>query len=252
MYVCKIGGAQCHRPSTIDDLARTLRDRQDEPWLLVHGAGPQLDIALDAVAGPIRKVQGLRVTSEAAAHVVQKQMDLVGAELAQELRKRGVHARHVPASEKRLSAQVKSGPDGTPLGRVGQATGFDATGLQAAEGDRHEVQVVTPVGWDAEGPLNVNADEGALAVADACGAKRLVLLTDVEGVRSGAGKALRSLDVDAARALVADGVAQGGMVPKLQNAVAALGVGIGEVRIGDARALTTGGTLITAGAVPGA
>lgn len=241
MHVCKIGGAQCANPETLDALSRSWRNRSDDAtWIIVHGAGPQLNIALQQAVGEPRRVQGLRVTPPAAADVVRKQMDLVGAELAAGLRARGIPTRHVSASDKRLKAVPKSAPNGEDLGRVGTATQFDRSDLDTGA----EVLVVTPVGWDAEGPLNVNADEGALAVAQAFDTKRLVLLTDVEGVLCSQGHPIAALTPRSARELVAAGVAKGGMIPKIENALEALQSGIPEVRIGDVEALVEGGTAI--------
>ena len=91
--------------------------------------------------------------------------------------------------------------------------------------------VVTPVGWDAQGPLNTNADEAAAAVAATLRASWLILATDVAAVRDGEGNAVLRLDSAGARRLIASSAATGGMIPKLHAAVAALRQGVGRVLI---------------------
>ena len=96
--------------------------------------------------------------------------------------------------------------------------------------------VISPVSRDASGTLgaalNVNGDDAAAAIAAALGAAELLLVADVPGVmRDGA--VIPSLTPDAARALIADGIAAGGMQAKLQAALSALAGGVPQVRISD-------------------
>lgn len=232
----KLGGAVCTAPDTLDAIANAWHatDHADT-WVLVHGGGPQLDAALRAVDGEPVKVDGLRVTSPAAAEAVRETLDAVGAEMAEGLTARGVPVRHVRASEKRLHAVPKDST-GLPLGRVGTATDFHVAGL-----DGPGVLVVSPVGFDAEGPLNVNADEAALAVAKALGVQRLVLATDVPHVLDGDGAPVPFLDPHGVLDLIGSGAARGGMVPKLRNAVLAVESGVHEVTIGTVAAAWDGG-----------
>jgi len=229
--VIKLGGEVCQEPATLQRLKDAWDRRADgERWVLVHGGGPQIDQAMAALDEPFMKLDGLRVTSEKAAAIVQTTLDAVGARLLQALRDHGMPAVHVPATERRLRAVPKQ-RDGRPMDRTGTATAFDAPSLLAAV-PPGRIMVVTPVGWDAQGPLNVNADEGAVAVATGMGADRLVLATNVPGVMDASGLVHRSLDAVMIQALLADGTAQGGMIPKLQNALRAIEGGVGEVAIG--------------------
>lgn len=228
--VMKLGGAVCAATDTLDAFAAAYLDEEGpRDWVLVHGGGAQIDQALDALEGPPKKVAGLRVTSPQAAQVVQKTLDLIGSDIAAQLRARGVPAEHVPASDQFLQAARKDQPAG--LDRVGTATSFEAARLHERVPEGH-VAVVTPVGWDAEGPLNVNADEGAVQIAIALGADRLTLVTDVDGVLGSTGTTIDFLTPGEADLLIESGTAAGGMVPKLKNAIEALETGVEEVRIG--------------------
>ncbi len=194
---------------------------------VVHGGGPQLDKALAALGEKVEKLDGLRVTSPAAANVVRQVLDEIGAALATAFNLEGVPARHVAAGARHFQSSEKRIPAGD-LQRVGKVQRF--TGAAALREDP-AVAVVTPVGWDAQGPLNVNADEGAAAVAAALRADWLVLATDVAAVRDASGKSLERLTPRAARKLIADSAATGGMIPKLNAAVSALAQGVSHVLI---------------------
>lgn len=226
---------------TIRTVARAWRRAHklglDEPWVIVHGAGPQLDMALHALEGAPKRVEGLRVTSEAAADVVRATLEWVGADLTQQLNAAGAPAKHVSAMDGRFTGVVKD----ERLGRVGTPTGFDASGLGPG------LWVVTPVGWDALGPLNINADEGALAVAVAMGTKRMVLATEVPGVLDAAGRLMPELDRAKIQQLLDDGTAANGMRPKLRAALDAFEAGVPEIVIGPvATAWGPGGTRLCA------
>ena len=96
--------------------------------------------------------------------------------------------------------------------------------------------VIAPIAVDAEGrTINVNADPFAAKLAVALSAEKLVLLTDVQGVKDGEGKLIPSLDVTRARKLIAEGVVSGGMIPKVEYALDALAEGVRKVHIVDGR-----------------
>lgn len=230
--VLKLGGAVVDDDATLQAIARAWNARNDpnETWYLVHGGGPQLDMALRAVQGPPIKVAGLRQTTEAGANAVRGTLDLVGAHLAACLRRVGAEAVHVPATRKLLQADTKDLEEGD-IGRVGTPTRFKATALRKLVG-KGVIAVISPVGFDADGPLNVNADEAACAVAGSLRANRLVLVTDVDAVLDGDGQPIADLTPERAKKLIASGTAKGGMIPKLQSAMLALDRGAKEVVVG--------------------
>ncbi len=96
--------------------------------------------------------------------------------------------------------------------------------------------MIAPIGVDAEGQTyNINADTVAGALAGALGAKRMLLLTDVAGVLDADGAIIRELSLEQAREAIAAGVATGGMIPKLETAIAAVEAGVEAVVILDGR-----------------
>lgn len=227
--VLKLGGAVCLDPATLATVAQEIRALQSagHQVVLVHGGGPQLDAAIADLGEKVVKIDGLRVTSKPAAEVVLDVMDAIGKELTAQLTAAGIKSHHVPAVAEGFEASVKKSEKGD-LGRVGTVQRFTAKHRIAGAA---EVAVVTPVGFDAQGPLNINADEGACAVAMALRSKWLVLATDVAAVRGAEGEPLARLTPRSARKLIADNTAVGGMIPKLSSAVAALSAGVGKVLV---------------------
>ncbi|MFN3536808.1 MAG: acetylglutamate kinase, partial [Brevundimonas sp.] len=124
------------------------------------------------------------------------------------------------------------------LGFVGEPTKVDPKlirGLIASESEDW-VPVIAPIGVAEDGKTyNVNADTVAGAVAGSLQAKRMLLLTDVKGVLDQNGQVIRQMTVAEAEQLIADGVATGGMIPKLETAMAAVKAGVEAVVILDGR-----------------
>ena len=207
--VLKLGG----RVATDSlDVVRARRAAGDEV-VVVHGAGPQITAQLEARGIPVTFVHGRRATDPATLAVVRSSLVAVGAELAAAL---GPAAVHLVGDEIGLRATPLAG-----LGLVGEpvASRLDAVVAALEVGS---IPVVTPI---AVGPLNVNADEAATAVAASIGAERVVFLSDVAGVYL-EGAVVRSIHADRATELLAEGAFEGGIVPKLMSAVRAARAGL--------------------------
>jgi acetylglutamate kinase len=220
--------------------------------VVVHGGGPQISAMLDRAGVKSTFVDGLRVTDSATMEVAE--MVLSGAinkEIANWItlagREADVRGVGLSGKDARLItvqklARTKKDPDSmietvVDLGFVGEPTHVDPQLIEAlinAEADY--VPVIAPIGVSESGETyNVNADTVAGAVAGALEAKRMLLLTDVAGVLDGAGELIRELTVKQARDLIGSGVATGGMIPKLETAIAAVEAGVEAVVILDGR-----------------
>lgn len=213
--VVKVGGR------VAGDAVDLVRDRvaAGDEVVVVHGAGPQITAELEARALPVRFVRGRRFTDPATLAVVRASLVAVGAELSAAL---GPTALHLVGDEIGLEA--------TPLPELG-LVGEPLPSRPAAVVDalaRRLVPVVTPL---AVGPLNVNADEAASALAAGIGADRIVFVTDVPGVYL-EGAVLPLLHADRATELLDADVFEGGIVPKLMAAVQAARLGV-TVEIGE-------------------
>lgn len=234
ILVVKLGGQALQHHTALQQLRDAWSNRPEgTAWVLVHGGGPQIDLAMESAGITITKRDGVRVTSPVAAAIVQATLDDIGSKLCATLQDTGVSSTHLPSTSRVLAATPKEG--------FGNRTGTAMGILNGPALDAEILTVITPVGWDAQGPLNVNADEGAAAIATALGATRLVLATDVQGFLDAKGALVPRMDLPSVRQAIVDGTAKGGMIPKLEHAVFALSQGVGAVEIGHLGNLLAGG-----------
>jgi acetylglutamate kinase len=181
--------------------------------VVVHGAGPQISAELERRGIPVRFVRGRRVTSLEALEVVRQSLSAVNAEVCAAI---GPLAVGLDGAEIGLQATQVPG-----LGLVGDPIPCAPAAVLEAFA-RKRIPVVTPL---AAGPLNVNADEAAAALAVGIGAQRILFVSDVPGVLLGGG-VVEELAVDAADRLLGAGMFEGGIVPKLVAAVRAARQGV--------------------------
>lgn len=217
--------------------------------VVVHGGGPQIGRMLDKLGIVSTFEDGLRVTDAASMEIVE--MVLAGGinkSIVRAINAAGGKAVGLSGSDANLITAVKAtrtkkDPDSNiervvDLGFVGEPDKVDPSVLTALAAQRDEdfIPVVAPVGVGADGrSFNINADTAAGAVAAALGAKRVLFLTDVTGVLDKSGNLIKQLTVAEARALIADGTAKGGMIPKLETAMQAVEKGVEAAVILDGR-----------------
>ncbi|MDG2520173.1 acetylglutamate kinase [Caulobacter segnis] len=220
--------------------------------VVVHGGGPQISRMLDRAGVKSTFIDGLRVTDEATMEVAE--MVLSGAinkEIANWItlagREADVRGVGLSGKDARLitvekATRTRKDPDSNieqvvDLGFVGEPTRVDPQLIQALiTSEQDYIPVVAPIGVSEHGETyNINADTVAGALAGALRAKRMLLLTDVAGVLDENKELIRELTVAEARGLIASGVATGGMIPKLETAIAAVESGVEAVVILDGR-----------------
>lgn len=180
---------------------------------VVHGAGPQITTAMLERGVPVRFVDGRRVTTAAALEIVRASLLEVNAEVCA-----AIGDLAVPLAGDEIGLEAGRHPE---LGLVGDPRPCAPAAVVDAL-DAGRIPVVLPL---APGPLNVNADEAAAALAVGLGASRIVFASDVPGVMLDGGVA-DELAADAARQLLRDGLVEGGIVPKLLAAVHSAAHGI--------------------------
>jgi len=220
--------------------------------VIVHGGGPQISAMLQRAGVNSTFVDGLRVTDAATMEVAE--MVLSGAinkEIANWItlagREADVRGVGLSGKDARLitvvkATRTKKDPGSrmeqeVDLGFVGEPSRIDPKLIEALiYADEDYIPVIAPIGVSAEGQTyNINADTVAGALAGALNAKRMLLLTDVAGVLDENGELIRQMTVAEARAAIAKGVATGGMIPKLETAIAAVEAGVAAVVILDGR-----------------
>jgi len=220
--------------------------------VVVHGGGPQISAWLAKAGVKSTFIDGLRVTDEATMEVAE--MVLSGAinkEIASWITQAGAEAdvrgvglsgkdaRLITVEKVQRTRRVADSDEEqmVDLGFVGEPKTIDPKLIQAliyAEEDY--IPVVAPIGVSDEGETyNINADTVAGSLAGALSAKRMLLLTDVRGVLDRNGELVRQMTVTQAEEAIFTGVATGGMIPKLETAIAAVRAGVEAVVILDGR-----------------
>jgi len=217
ILVVKLGGTTIAEQSQVlGEVAAVARQR---PVVLVHGGGKRITEWLERLGVPSRFEGGLRVTDPAALEVAAAVLrGVVNSELVSGLRTLGVDAVGLSGVDGGLLIAERI-PE---LGLVARVVGLRRDLLDAILVGG-QVPVVAPLARDEDGIVcNVNADDAAAGIAAGLGARQLVLMTDVDGVRDAEGRRLDTLTVGEAEALIESGVINGGMVPKIRAALAAV------------------------------
>lgn len=202
--------------------------------VIVHGGGPMINEKLDQLGITSEFVGGKRVTDAATVEVVEMVLSgLVGKRIVQAITAQGGKAVGLSGKDAGLMTCTQTNPD---LGFVGTPSKMDPTILHDLF-DKETIPVIAPLGGGENGEtFNVNGDTAAGAIAAALKADRLLLLTDVAGVKNAEGEVLTELTSEKIRALIADGTIAGGMIPKTETALAAIEGGVRGVVILDGRA----------------
>ncbi|MFM1861783.1 MAG: acetylglutamate kinase [Gemmobacter sp.] len=236
VVVIKFGGNAMGDDAAMAEFARDvvlMRQVGVNP-VVVHGGGPMINTLLDKLGIASRFVGGKRVTDAAAVEVVEMVLTgQVNSRIVQAITQQGGRAVGISGKDDNL---MLCEPDDPELGFVGRPARMNVQVLRDlfAAGI---IPVVAPVGT---GPrpgetFNVNGDTAAGAIAGALGADRLLLLTDVPGVKDASGKVASRLSPDEVRAMTAAGVIAGGMIPKTETALYAIDRGVRAVVILDGR-----------------
>ena len=202
--------------------------------VVVHGGGPMINDMLGKLGITSEFVRGKRVTDQATVDVVEMVLSgLVNKRIVQAINMAGGRAAGLSGKDANLMVCDVDAPE---LGFVGTPAKMDPTiltTLMAAE----VIPVIAPLGVGHDGAtLNVNGDTAAGAIAASLNADRLLLLTDVSGVKNAAGEVLTEMTPDQIRQLTNDGVIAGGMIPKTETALKAIEQGVRAVVILDGRA----------------
>ncbi|WP_127562005.1 acetylglutamate kinase [Nioella ostreopsis] len=235
VVVIKFGGHAMGDEDAMASFARDmvlLRQVGMNP-VIVHGGGPMINEMLAKLGVKSEFVKGKRVTDAATVDVVEMVLSgMVNKRIVQAINAQGGRAVGLSGKDANLMICDPSDPE---LGFVGEPAEVDpAVLLNLFEDDM--IPVVAPLGAGRAGETyNINGDTAAGAIAAALKADRLLLLTDVAGVKNAAGEVLTQLSATEVEQMTADGVIAGGMIPKTETAVNAVRNGVRACTIVDGR-----------------
>ena len=209
--------------------------------VIVHGGGFAINKLMEDENVPVKKINGLRVTSQSDMKLVSYALlNIVGENLVKKLNQSSIDSIQLLSDiERVVQAEFL---DKDTYGYVGNVSHVETAVLEKMLANQM-LPVLASIGYSKDGEmLNINADYLATAVAVALGAEKLVLMTDVKGVLED-GAVLDSLSSTDFQAKIDKGVITGGMIPKIESAVNTVLAGVGEVLIGDN--LVTGTSIIS-------
>ncbi len=219
--------------------------------VIIHGGGPQIDKMLDRLGIEAKFRHGVRVTDVATMEIVEMVLaGKINMEITDLINRHGGSAVGLsgkdgglilskPLTAKAWAQSLERELDGEEgegdFGLVGDIEKVDPSLLYKLQGD-HYIPIIAPIGTDREGnTYNINADLVAGAVAGALGAEKLVMMTDIKGIRDAKGRHLSTVSRKDVQRMVKRGTISEGMLPKVHACLEALAGGAGKAHIVDGR-----------------
>ena len=217
--------------------------------VIVHGGGPQIGDLLKRLGKESRFVQGMRVTDQETMDVVQMVLGgLVNKDIVNLIQHNGgqaigltgkdgrlIRARKMTLTAREADTPEMQEPEIIDIGHVGEVQGIDTRIIDLLSGSDF-IPVIAPIGVDDQGiSYNINADLVAGKVAEVLRAEKLILLTNVSGLKDKDGKILTGLTAERVNSLIEDGTIYGGMLPKIACALDAVQNGVKSAHIIDGR-----------------
>lgn len=236
IVVIKLGGHAMGSDAAMDSFARdvVLLQQVGVNPVIVHGGGPMINAMLERLGIRSEFVEGKRVTDKATVDVVEMVLSgLVNKRIVQALNRQGGRAVGLSGKDANLMICDQTDP---ALGFVGTPRDMDPSLLHTLFAN-DLIPVIAPLGAGRDGEtFNVNGDTAAGAIASALKADRLLLLTDVSGVKNADGVVVTELKTAQIRQMIREGTIAGGMIPKTETALEAIDGGVRAVVILDGRA----------------
>jgi len=214
--------------------------------VIVHGGGPEINRIMEKMGKEPRFIHGQRFTDEETMDIVEMVLGgLINKQIVSLINSHGGKAIGLSGKDGNLIRARRKvirrrSPEGEAaevidLGLVGDVEKVNPEIIIAMDKDGF-IPVIAPIGvHDQKETLNINADYVASAIASTLKAEKLILLTDVEGIKDKKGILLQTLDGERIRSLINDGTISGGMLPKVQASQEALKNGVAKVHIIDGR-----------------
>ena len=202
--------------------------------IIIHGGGPRIKIELAKLNIESEFINGLRVTDKRTMEVVEKALVDFNSEIIEKLEKKNSESEGLNVSKNNVIIVEQ---ENKKLGFVGKPKKISNEKIQAIL-DKNAIPILSPMGKDDNNQkYNINADTAAAAVAKSLKSRRLLLMTDVEGVYDKNKKLISEIKPSDAKNLIDEKIVQGGMIPKLLNSIDAIENGVRGVVIIDGRKL---------------
>jgi acetylglutamate kinase len=202
--------------------------------IIVHGGGPRIKTELAKLDIESQFINGLRITDKQTMGVVEKALVDFNSEIIEKLKKKECKVAGLNVSQNNIFIVEQ---ENVSLGFVGRPKKVLNEKIQTIV-DQQQIPIISPMGKDIEGEkYNINADTAAASIAKSLRSRRLLLMTDVEGVYDKNKELINEIKPAEAKDLIDKKIVEGGMIPKLLNSIDAVENGVKGVVIIDGRKL---------------
>ncbi len=198
---------------------------------IVHGGGKRINNKLKELNIESNFIKGLRVTDNNTIKIVEDVLIEFNKEIVNALKNKSCDARSITTKEYNI---ILVKPERGELGFVGIPTEININVLDEII-KANEIPVIAPMGLKDNKPFNINADTAAGAIAKELKSRRLLLMTDIEGVIDRNNKLVSEITPDVAKKMINEEVIKGGMIPKINTCIDAINNGVRGVVIIDGR-----------------
>ena len=201
--------------------------------IVVHGGGPRIKRELDKSNIQTKFIKGLRVTDEKVINIVEDVLIDFNNDIVDSLKRKGIEAISINTKENNVIEVV---PESEELGFVGKPNKINNEIIKNAL-DQNLTPIISPLGLGKDNQtFNINGDTAAGAIAKSLKSRRLLLMTNVEGVLDKNKNLISEINSSDAHEMINAGTISGGMIPKIKTSLDAVNNGVTGVAIVDARA----------------
>ena len=201
--------------------------------IVVHGGGPRIKRELDKSNIQTKFIKGLRVTDEKVINIVEDVLIDFNNDIVDSLKKKGIEAISINTKENNVIEVI---PESKELGFVGKPKIINNKIINKAL-EKNLIPIISPLGLGKDNQtFNINGDTAAGAIAKSLKSRRLLLMTNVEGVLDKSKKLISEINSADANEMINVGTISGGMIPKIKTSLDAVNNGVTGVAIVDARA----------------
>ena len=200
--------------------------------IVVHGGGKRINNKLDELGIKSEFIKGLRVTEKETIEVVEKVLIDFNQEIVEALKKQSCNSETINSKQNNIISVIKENEE---LGFVGAPTKINKTIIDEIVNDK-KIPVIAPLGLDENNQTyNINADAAAGSIAKKIEARRLIIMSDVEGVLDNDKKLISEINSNSIKDLINSDTITGGMIPKINNCLDVASNGVKGVVIIDGR-----------------
>ena len=200
--------------------------------IVVHGGGKRINNKLDELGIKSEFIKGLRVTEKETIKVVEKVLIEFNQEIVEALKKQSCNSETINSKQNNIISVIKENEE---LGFVGAPTKINKTIIDEIVNDK-KIPVIAPLGLDENNQTyNINADTAAGSIAKKIEARRLIIMSDVEGVLDNDKKLISEINSNSIKDLINSDTITGGMIPKINNCLDVASNGVKGVVIIDGR-----------------